>query len=233
MTRLLVEGDADDTYTPWSKKKLADGRYGLVIGKDSHTASDHGHRVICALTTEAIRVGADRINFRDVVLKGSGRGGAHARDLAHRSGHDAAVAYLDRVWDRAKTRVQGSDRIDSRQDAHADLAAYHARVERTPWKGSAGKTDLKNLAARLAVCEKAGGRRHTFSEHHLAEEVGCARETIRNSNERLEKSGHLRKLDSGSPTEGATWLLTDPHDLSHDETNRQWPQAGEPGVAQR
>ncbi|WP_414167112.1 MarR family transcriptional regulator [Streptoverticillium reticulum] len=228
MRRLYVDGDADGHYMPFAKKKLADGRYGLVAGKDPRTASDHGHKVISALAMEAARTGMDRVAFHDLLLKGSGKGARHARDIAHRSGHDAAIIYIDRVRDRVREHLAARDGIDSRQDAHADLAALRARIERTPWKGTAGKTDFKNLSARLAVCEKAGGRRHTISERHLAEEAGCARETVRKSNERLEAQGFLRQLDSGSPTEAAAWLLLDGpvNAPSHGEATAQMPQAG-------
>ncbi|MFD0427664.1 hypothetical protein ACFQ60_03965 [Streptomyces zhihengii] len=74
-------------------------------------------------------------------------------------------------------------------------------------EGLAGKTDLRNLIARMDICTRSGGWDHTVSERELAERMGCSRTTARSSNQRLLTARLLRRIDRGSATEGARWML--------------------------
>src|SRR5690606_35055799 len=156
-------------------------------GKNTAT-SDHAWAMTRAVAADAARVGWSRSAFLQVMLDGPYKAGQHARSLQHRRGYDKAAAWLQRAWDGAQQ-------------------SFRSRIERTPWKGVAGKTDLRNLIARMEICARAGSWDHTVSERDLAERMGCSRTTAHNSNRRLLHAKMLRQLDNGSPTEGARWML--------------------------
>ncbi|MFI1975450.1 MarR family transcriptional regulator [Streptomyces wedmorensis] len=200
MHALLVEGDTTDAYARWSHQRG---------GKDS-AAADHAWTITRAVAAGAARAGWKRSDFVQVMLDGPFKAGAHARLISHRRGHDRAVQWLSRAWEGAAAHVAATDTIASRTDFHASLAELRALIERTPWPGIAGKTDMKNLIARLDICAEAGGWDHTVSERDLAERIGCSRETARKSNARVVERGLLRQLDHGSATEAARWMLIKP-----------------------
>lgn len=223
MHQLLTEGDRHGAY--------ANGA--LQRGGHNSAASDHAWALTRAVAAGAVQAGWSRAAFVQVLLDGPYPAGQAARALQHRRGYDHAVAWLHRAFDGAQQHLQTHDPLCGRQDFHAALAAYHARIERTPWPGTAAKTDLRNLIARLDICTRTGGWDHTVSERDLAERMGCARTTTHRSNQRLLHARLLRRLDHGSPTQGARWMLlsptgTGPLNLSHHESTPQRPQAGGP-----
>ncbi|MFF8431133.1 helix-turn-helix domain-containing protein [Streptomyces sp. NPDC016566] len=210
MHKLLVLGDQDNAYATGNRQR----------GGKNSAASDHAWSMTRALAADAVRVGWRRASFLQVLLDGPYKAGEHARMLQHRRGYDKAASWLQRAWDGAQQYVQSTEPITTRQDFHAALAAFRSRIERTPWKGTAGKTDLRNLIARMEICAQAGRWDHTVSERDLAERMGCSRTTVHNSNQRLLQAKLLRQLDNGSPTEGARWMLISP--LSR-ITSHLWP----------
>ncbi|MER8047099.1 MarR family transcriptional regulator [Streptomyces sp. NPDC094032] len=218
MHHLLAEGDTDGTYARWSRQRG---------GKDS-AAADHAWIVTRAVAAAAARAGWSRTDFIQVMLDGPYKAGAHARLIERRRERTRAVEWLSRAWEGASAHVVSTDAISARTDFHTALAELRAQVERTPWPGVAGKTDLRNLIARLDVCEQAGGWDHAVSERDLAERMGCSRETVRRSNGRLVERGLLRQLNSGSATEAAGWMLIKPvvERSSQSWTTTQGPKAG-------
>ncbi|MFB7517212.1 MarR family transcriptional regulator [Streptomyces sp. NPDC056144] len=162
------------------------------------------------------------------MLDGPYKAGVHARLIERRRERTRAVEWLSRAWEGASAHVASTDAIAARTDFHAALAELRAQVERTPWPGVAGKTDLRNLIARLVVCEQAGGWDHAVSERDLAERMGCSRETARRSNGRLMERGLLRQLNGGSATEAAGWMLIKPvaERSSQGWATTQGPKAG-------
>lgn len=217
MHKLLVHGDQESAYSPNNRQR----------GGKNTASSDHAWAVTRALAADAVRVGWDRASFVQVLVDGPYKAGHHARSIQHRRGYDRAAEWVRRAWDGAREHVQATDRICTRQDFHGSLAAFRARVERTPWKGIAGKTDLRNLIARMEICTRSGGWDHTVSERELAERMGCSRTTARNSNQRLQDARLLRQLDHGSATEGARWMLISlVQTKSHAWTTPQGPKAG-------
>lgn len=212
MLRVLVEGDVDQRYNTWSLQRG---------GSDS----EHGHAVTYALVCWAVRVGADYPAFRDLLMEHPGHGADHVRRFLGRKGWARTDQYLRRLWWARQQQIAGSDGIASRQDAHADLAALRSKVETAAWRGTAGKTDLKNLIFRLGICDVVGGREHTLSERHLAEGIGCSQKAARRSNSRLKTAGLLWQVDHGSTTEGASWYLLTGTD-SHNDPTPQVPKAG-------
>ncbi|MCX4681596.1 helix-turn-helix domain-containing protein [Streptomyces sp. NBC_01433] len=229
MQKLLVLGDQDDAYTMGN----------LQRGGKNTAASDHAWAMTRALAADAARVGWSRAAFLQVMLDGPYKAGQHARTLHHRRGYDKAAAWLQRAWDGAQQYIRSIDPISTRQDFHAALAAFRSRIECTPWKGVAGKTDLRNLIARMEICSQAGSWDHTVSERDLAERMGCSRTTAHNSNQRLLQAKMLRQLDNGSPTDGARWMLISrlPSSTSHHWSTPKGPEAGGamsgPGVRQQ
>lgn len=228
MHKLLVLGDQDAAYATGNFQR----------GGKNTAASDHAWATTRALAADAVRVGWNRSSFLQVMLDGPYKAGQHARSLQHRRGYDKAAAWLQRAWDGAQHYIRSTDPIDTRQDFHAALAAFRSRIECTPWKGIAGKTDLRNLIARIEICTRAGSWDHTVSERDLAERMGCSRTTAHNSNQRLLHTKMLRQLDNGSPTEGARWMLISrlPSTTSHHWSTPKGPEAGGamsgPGVRQ-
>jgi len=218
MHKLLVLGDQDAAYATGN----------LQRGGKNTATSDHAWAMTRAVAADAARVGWSRSAFLQVMLDGPYKAGQHARSLQHRRGYDKAAAWLQRAWDGAQQYIRSTDPISSRQDFHAALAAFRSRIERTPWKGVAGKTDLRNLIARMEICARAGSWDHTVSERDLAERMGCSRTTAHNSNRRLLHAKMLRQLDNGSPTEGARWMLISrlPSTTSHHWSTPKGPEAG-------
>lgn len=218
MHKLLVLGDQDSAYATGN----------LQRGGKNTAASDHAWAMTRAVAAGAIRAGWNRSSFLQVMLNGPYKAGQHARTLQHRCGYDKAAAWLQRAWDGAQQYVHSTDPLTTRQDFHAALAAFRARIECTPWKGIAGKTDLRNLIARMDICSRAGSWDHTVSERDLAERMGCSRTTAHNSNQRLIAAKMLRQLDNGSPTEGARWMLISrlPSTTSHHWSTPKGPKAG-------
>ncbi|MFJ5952558.1 helix-turn-helix domain-containing protein [Streptomyces noursei] len=218
MHKLLVLGDQDCAYTTGNRQR----------GGKNTAASDHAWAITRAVAANAARVGWDRATFLHVMLDGPYKAGQHARTLQHRRGYDKAAAWLQRAWDGAQQYVHSTDPLTTRQDFHAALAAFRSRIECTRWKGIAGKTDLRNLIARMDICSQAGSWDHTVSERDLAERMGCSRTTAHNSNRRLLATKMLRQLDNGSPTEGARWMLISrlPSTMSHHWSTPKGPKAG-------
>ena len=218
MHKLLVLGDQDAAYATGN----------LQRGGKNTAASDHAWAVTRAVAAGAVRTGWSRSSFLQVMLDGPYKAGQHARTLHHRRGYDRAAAWLQRAWDGAQQYVRAIDPINTRQDFHAALTAYRSRIECTPWKGIAGKTDLRNLIARMEICAQAGSWDHTVSERDLAERMGCSRTTAHNSNQRLLHAKMLRQLDKGSPTDGARWMLISrvPSTTSHHWSTPKGPEVG-------
>ncbi|WP_411078415.1 helix-turn-helix domain-containing protein [Streptomyces sp. cmx-10-25] len=218
MHNLLVLGDQDSVYVAGN----------LQRGGKNTAASDHAWAVTRAVAADAVRAGWDRAAFLQVMLDGPYKAGQYARTLQHRRGYDKAAAWLQRAWDGARQYVRSTDFLATRQDFHAALTSFRARIERTPWKGVTSKTDLRNLITRMDICARAGSWDHTVSERDLAERMGCSRTTAHNSNQRLLAARLLRRLDSGSPTEGARWMLISPVPsmTSHHWSTPKRPKAG-------
>ncbi|MFF3957426.1 helix-turn-helix domain-containing protein [Streptomyces sp. NPDC001890] len=218
MHKLLVHGDRHNTYMAGN----------LQRGGKNTASSDHAWAITRALAADAIRAGWDRAAFLQVLLDGPYKAGHHARALQHRRGYDCAAAWLTRAWDGARLHVQTTDPITSRQDFYAALAEFRTRIERTAWKGTAGKTDMRNLVARMEICSRAGSWDHAVSERDLAERMGCSRTTAHTSTQRLLKAKLLRQLDSGSPTEGGRWMLRPhpPRTTSQHWATHKGPEAG-------
>ncbi|MFE0061398.1 MarR family transcriptional regulator [Streptomyces sp. NPDC059003] len=210
---LLVEGDIH-------------GAYDCGSSRCGQRTSAHAWATTRAIAADAVRAGWRESDFFQIMLDGPYKGGHDARGLLHRRGHDHAVAWLHRAWKGARQHVHSTDRLASRHDFHASLAALRTRIERTPWQGIAGKTDLRNLLARIAICEQTGGWDHTVSERELAERMGCSRATARNSNQRLLQTRLLRQLNHGSARHGARWMLMSHVSLSQLQSTPQGPQAG-------
>lgn len=209
----MTEGDIHDAYTAQTRQR----------GGSTSASAAHAWNITRAIAAGAARAGWTRSQFAHVALEGPYKGLEHARALMRRRGHDRAVSWLHRAYDGAAAHVAATDPITARSDFHAALAALRARIEVSPWPGVAGKTDMKNLLARLDICAEAGAWDHTVSERDLAERMGCSREAVRRSNRRLKNDHHrLRQLDSGDHANGARWMLiTKP--LSHDETTQDPP----------
>jgi DNA-binding transcriptional ArsR family regulator len=200
MHKLLTDGDTHSAYATWNRQR----------GGTNSADSNHAWAITRAIAADAARNGWTRSAFTHTLLNGPHKAGAHARQIQHRHGYDRAHAWLARAWDGAQQHVNSTDRIATRLDFHASLAHLRARIERTPWKGIAGKTDLRNLIARLAICEQAGSWDHTVSERDLAERMGCSQQTARTSNRRLKEAKLLRQLDQGTATDAARWMLISP-----------------------
>ncbi|WP_237540087.1 MULTISPECIES: MarR family transcriptional regulator [unclassified Streptomyces] len=195
MRRLLLEGDVT-------------GRYGGA------TDSDAGYRLTMALAVGCSQPGRawTPADFFRALLYTPTAGGAWARRLRERKGTDYAEAKLTAMLDRARQLVAGAPAITCRQDALEAIETVRQVVEEREWPGAGGAgSDLKNLIARLSLCERAGGLDHAASVRQLAEAMGCARATVEASNRRLVDGGWLVLLKSGSgKLHGSMWRLKIP-----------------------
>jgi DNA-binding transcriptional ArsR family regulator len=195
MRRLLLEGDVT-------------GRYGGT------TDSDAGYRLTMALAVGCSQPGLawTPADFFQALLYTPTVGGAWARQLRERKGTDYAEAKLASMLDKARRLVAEAPVITCRQDVLEAIEVVRQVVEEREWPGAGGAgSDLKNLIARLTLCERAGGLEHAASVRQLAEAMGCARATVEASNRRLIDGGWLVLLKSGSgKLHGSMWRLKIP-----------------------
>lgn len=196
MTALLVEGDVEGHYN-------ARGHH-----NSKQAVSDHGHAATAALAASAARHNWTFPAFRAALLDTNASGGSHAREFEHRRGHDAALGYLQRVWERAEKLVDRTPRITSRQDAHFDLYGLRERIARCDWRGRGTATALRLLMAHWHTASRFGGRRYTLSYREMAEAAGCTLTTAFKAMRRYLQPW-LRLISPGSGEEGSTWELLD------------------------
>ncbi|MET8605743.1 hypothetical protein ABZV92_19590 [Streptomyces rubiginosohelvolus] len=197
MRRLLLEGDAE-------------GRYG------GQTDSDAGYRLTMALAVGCSQPGRawSPADFHHALIYTPSAGGVWARRLRERKGTLYAEAKLTAMLEKAAQLVAASPVIRGRDDAVEALGSIRRVVEGRPWPARRGAdTDQKNLAARLRLCERAGGVEHVVSVRQLAELMNCAKATAEASDRRLKKDGWLVLVASGSGKDhGSRWVLRVPPD---------------------
>lgn len=198
MRRLLLEGDVT-------------GRY------SGTTDSEAGYRITMALAVGCSQPGRAWTpgDFFQALLYTPTAGGVWARHLRERKGSDYAEAKLTAMLDKARRLVADAPVITCRQDALEAIEDVRQVVEDQPWPTAGGKgSDLKNLVARLDLCERAGGLEHGASVRQLAEAMGCARATVEASNRRLVDGKWLELVKSGSgKAHGSRWRLKIPDHL--------------------
>jgi DNA-binding MarR family transcriptional regulator len=197
MRRLLLEGDVS-------------GRYGGINDDDA------GFRITMALAVGCSQPDRTwtRADFYAALLYTPTAGGVWARRLRERKGVEYAEAKLGAMLDKAHRLVVDGPHIACRKDALEAIDAVREVVEARSWPAAGGAgSDLKNLVARLALCERSGGLEHRASVRQLAEEMGCARATVEASTRRLVKQKWLVLLKSGSgKSHGSLWRLRIPPD---------------------
>ncbi|MFJ1662293.1 hypothetical protein [Streptomyces anthocyanicus] len=195
MRRLLLEGDTEC-------------RYG------GQTDSDAGYRLTMALAVGCSQPGRawSPADFHHALIYTPSAGGVWARRLRERKGTLYAEAKLTAMLEKAAERVAASPVIRGRDDAVEALGGIRRAVDERTWPARRGAdTDQKNLAARLRLCERAGGVEHVVSVRQLAELMNCAKATAEASDKRLRKDGWLVLLASGSGKDhGSRWVLRVP-----------------------
>ncbi|MEE1737019.1 hypothetical protein PUR49_10980 [Streptomyces sp. BE147] len=197
MRRLLLEGDTEGRYT-------------------GQTDSDTGYRLTMALAVGCSQPGRawSPADFHHALIYTPSAGGVWARRLRERKGTLYAEAKLTAMLERAAALVAASPVIRGRDDAVEALGSIRRVVEGRTWPARRGAdTDQKNLAARLRLCERAGGVEHVVSVRQLAELMNCAKATAEASDRRLKKDGWLVLVASGSGKDhGSRWVLRVPPD---------------------
>jgi IclR helix-turn-helix domain len=193
--RLLVEGDVE-------------GRYA------GHTESDAGYRLTMALAVACSQPGRQwaPADFHQALIYTPSRGGWWARMLRERKGSQYAEDKLTAMLDKAREFVARAGTVTGRPDALERVTEVRRAVEALSWPTrGGGAVDHKNLAARLRLCERAGGLDHTIAVRPLAELMGCAKSTAEASNERLLTKGWLIREETGTgKNHGTRWRLQIP-----------------------
>lgn len=193
--RLLLEGDTEGRYT----------------GRDD---ADSGYRLTMALAVACSQPGRAwaPADFHQALIYTPTPGGWWARRLREQKGAEYAEHKLTAMLDKAAAFVARAPAVTGRQDAIEKVGQVRAAVEQLAWPARGGKAvDQKNLAARLRLCEKAGGLDHLSAVRPLAEQMGCARSTAEASNARLVRDGWLVLLEPGTGRERPSrWRLTIP-----------------------
>ncbi|MET7679370.1 hypothetical protein [Streptomyces sp. NPDC005423] len=193
--RLLLEGDTEGRYT----------------GRDD---ADSGYRLTIALAVACSQ--PDRAwtpaDFHQALIYTPTAGGWWARRLRERKGAEYAEHKLTAMLTRAAEFVGRTGTVTGRQDAVEKVGEVRRAVESLAWAARGGRAvDQKNLAARLRLCESAGGLDHLSAVRPLAEQMGCARSTAEASNARLARDGWLVLLERGSGRERPSrWRLAIP-----------------------
>ncbi|MFG3022532.1 transcriptional regulator [Streptomyces sp. NPDC048254] len=207
---LILLGDLTGRYAAGSYSKLASDGQNVSLRGNRQGAAEHGHRITSAIACHVARAGGTVDQLTQLLLHPEHEGGRHARNIALRSGHSRALAYIGRVWASASAAVSSTTVLESRHHAYEVLAELRDRIETTPWRGERGRTALRVLRAHLNFAEIAGGPLHHASERQTAEEAGISRTTLRVVYETvLKPRGWLRRLRVGHGREGSTWYLAD------------------------
>lgn len=193
--RLLLEGDTE-------------GRY---AGRDD---ADSGYRLTMALAVACSQPGRQwsPADFHQALIYTPTRGGWWARRLRESKGAEYAERKLTAMLAKAGRFVGAAGTVTGRQDAVEQVGDVRRAVEALAWPARGGKAvDQKNLAARLRLCESAGGLDHFSAVRPLAEQMGCARSTAEASNARLARDGWLILLEAGTGREKPSrWRLALP-----------------------
>ncbi|WP_050512040.1 helix-turn-helix domain-containing protein [Streptomyces rimosus] len=193
MARLLLEGDTECRY----------------MGRND---SEEGYRLTMALAVAASQPGRawSPADFHRALIYTPTEAGSWARRLRANKGPEYAEGKLTAMLLKARQHVAERPPITCRPSGWEAVARARAVVDRMVWRcKGGGDTDLKNLAARLELCEKTGGFDHELSIRRQAELMGCAKQTAANSNKRLKKHGLLIRDASGAGTDhGSRWRLT-------------------------
>ncbi|WP_446046108.1 hypothetical protein [Streptomyces olivaceus] len=193
--RLLLEGDVE-------------GRY---AGRDD---ADAGYRITMALALACSQPGREwtPADFHQALIYAPTRGGWWARGLRERKGTLYAEGKLTAMLDKAREFAARNGTITGRGDALVQITEVRHAVEHLTWKArGGGAVDQKNLAARLTLCERAGGLEHTTALRPHAERMGCAKSTAEASDRRLVEDGWLELLEAGTgKNHGSRWRLKIP-----------------------
>ncbi|MFF9436768.1 hypothetical protein ACF1BP_23885 [Streptomyces sp. NPDC014735] len=197
--RLLLEGDVD-------------GRY---AGRDD---PDSGYRLTMALALACSQPGREwtPADFHQALIYMPTRGGWWARRLRERKGTQYAENKLTAMLDKAREFAARNTAITGRPDALEQINEVRHAVEHLAWPArGGGAVDQKNLAARLTLCERAGGLEHTTALRPHAERMGCAKSTAEASDKRLVDAGWLELLEAGTgKNHGSRWRLKIPEHVT-------------------
>ncbi|WP_425824750.1 helix-turn-helix domain-containing protein [Streptomyces fractus] len=138
--------------------------------------------------------------------------GEWVRKVQVRRGADYVIRKIAEMLRKAQRLVAARPLITGRADAALAVTEMRDRVEEFVWAGQSGGVDLKNLTARLELCQKAGGLEHNVSARKLAELMGCSLSTAQNSNKRLRARGWLVLLVQGRREDASRWVVRRPGD---------------------
>ncbi len=197
------------------------GRY------EGRNGAEGGYRMTMALAVACSQPGREwtPAQFHEALVLRPTAGGSWARAVRRLQGEAYLETKLGEMLAKARRFVGASEAITCRADALVQLAEIRAAVENRPWEwaGTAGGTDLKNVLARLSRAQRSGGPEHEASVRPLAEEAGCSRSGLEDSNDRLVKRGWLVKL----PRTGASgrWLIRIPPETAPVECARPGQEA--------
>ncbi|GGU39291.1 helix-turn-helix domain-containing protein [Streptomyces violascens] len=208
------------TVPVWERRPLTDRSKRLLLDGDVHgryagrNESEAGYRLTAALALACSQPGRrwTPADFHEALLYSPTAGGWWARKLRERKGGEYAETKLTAILHKARRFADTHGTITGRQDATEHVVEIRRVIESLAWRSrGGGAVDLKNLSARLTLCERSGGTDHTIAVRPLAEAMGCARSTAEQSNGRLEKAGWIVKEAVGrGQNHGTRWRLQVP-----------------------
>ncbi|WP_052412515.1 hypothetical protein [Streptomyces mutabilis] len=196
--RLLLEDDVESHYA-------------------GHNDADAGYRITMALALACSQPGREwaPADLHQALIFAPTRGGWWARKLRERKGTQYAENKLTAMLDTAREFAARNGTITGRNDALARITEVRHAIEHLAWPArGGGAVDQKNLAARLTLCQHAGGLDHTSALRPHAEQMGCAKSTAEASDKRLVATGWLELLEAGtSKNQGSRWRLKIPEPI--------------------
>ncbi|MEW1760372.1 hypothetical protein AB0393_28160 [Streptomyces cyaneofuscatus] len=204
----------------WERRQLSRRAKTLLLDGDvegryaGHNDSEAGFRLTAALALACSQPGREwtPAEFFHALIYTPTPGGWWARKLRERKGETYAEKKLTAMLDNARQYAGDNGTMTGRPDALEKINDIRYAIEKLTWPTrGGGAVDLKNLCARLRLCEQAGGLDHTIAVRPLAERMGCARSTAELSNERLEEAGWIVKEEVGTgKNHGTRWRLQVP-----------------------
>lgn len=148
------------------------------------------------------------------------RGGRYA----HRSRSSSdTLARLERTWDRAVSKVQGSPAIQDPQHARQEIGLIRASFRATGLTGRTALTDTLVLEHLHREATRRGRIVLFASVRDIEESTGIGRSTVSRSLGRLVKAGWLRYQGRDQVSEASSYRLTEPP-VSHEDRSQDGTQ---------
>ncbi|MDP9329837.1 MAG: reverse transcriptase-like protein [Actinomycetota bacterium] len=203
----VVVKDLTPTLTPRLSRLLLFGDVDGAYRHPSEPRSDRS-RVIQALVQAMVNALWTEDQLLAALLDPTNVGGEKLRDICDHKGEAAALRYLRRSIEKAKSRP--ALRMTKSNGGAEVRLIEAAALDAAPFPGRAGDVDLVVLVAHLEICKRIGSTVHDASVREIAMIAHVGRSTVAEANDRLVGSGWLTRLGRPSLRATTRWCAAIP-----------------------